>query len=85
MDARRVVAVLLVLSMARSVPRKDPRCYEPLDSGDSRGPTQSTRFYYNQEKKKCQTFQCTECGGNGNNFPDLYACKECCEWDMTCY
>nr|UMA83376.1 conotoxin precursor conkunitzin [Conus judaeus]UMA83700.1 conotoxin precursor conkunitzin [Conus judaeus] len=86
MDARRVVAVLLVLSMARSVTGKDPWCYEPLDLGDSRCPTLlSTRFYYNQEKEKCQTFLYTGCGGNSNNFPNLYACKECCEWDMTCY
>nr|AMP44685.1 conotoxin [Conus betulinus] len=84
MDVRRVPAVLLVLSMARSVTAIDARCNEPLNLGNTGCDEVRIRWYYNQGNVACQTFQYTGCGGNRNNFYNRDDCKKCCRWDMEC-
>jgi len=41
------------------------------------------RWYYDQDKGKCQIFYWGGCGGNENNFQTLFHCQQRCEF--TCH
>ena len=38
----------------------------------------STRYYYNKQSKTCLPFNYGGCGGNENNFENVYDCHEAC-------
>uniref|UniRef100_A0A8C7A8G0 Tissue factor pathway inhibitor n=1 Tax=Neovison vison TaxID=452646 RepID=A0A8C7A8G0_NEOVI len=59
-------------------PRNKPDyCFLDEDSGLCRG--YITRYFYNNETKKCEEFKYGGCLGNQNNFMTLEQCKSTCE------
>uniref|UniRef100_A0A8C7A5D4 Tissue factor pathway inhibitor n=1 Tax=Neovison vison TaxID=452646 RepID=A0A8C7A5D4_NEOVI len=52
-------------------------CFLDEDSGLCRG--YITRYFYNNETKKCEEFKYGGCLGNQNNFMTLEQCKSTCE------
>ena len=36
------------------------------------------RYYYNSKTKSCERFTYGGCGGNSNNFADIYQCEDAC-------
>ncbi|XP_059024637.1 tissue factor pathway inhibitor isoform X8 [Mustela lutreola] len=56
---------------------KPDYCFLDEDSGLCRG--YLTRYFYNNETKKCEEFKYGGCLGNQNNFMTLEQCKRACE------
>ncbi|XP_030892254.1 tissue factor pathway inhibitor isoform X1 [Leptonychotes weddellii] len=56
---------------------KPDYCFLGEDSGVCRG--YITRYFYNNESKKCEDFKYGGCLGNQNNFESLDQCKQTCE------
>ncbi|XP_045875043.1 tissue factor pathway inhibitor isoform X2 [Meles meles] len=56
---------------------KPDYCFLDEDSGLCRG--YLTRYFYNNETKKCEEFKYGGCLGNQNNFMSLEQCKSTCE------
>ncbi|KAL1787078.1 tissue factor pathway inhibitor isoform X1 [Sigmodon hispidus] len=52
-------------------------CFLEEDPGICRGLI--TRYFYNNQSKKCERFKYGGCLGNLNNFETLEACKDTCE------
>ena len=54
--------------------------FEPCLQDLSKGPCGKafTRFYFNQELQKCQSFEYSGCGGNFNNFMTKHECEAIC-------
>ncbi|XP_030614800.1 tissue factor pathway inhibitor a isoform X2 [Archocentrus centrarchus] len=55
--------------------RSEP-CFRPVDRGTCDGAER--RFAYNPEKKRCQSFSYSGCGGNENNFISRKHCIHKC-------
>ncbi|XP_058534241.1 tissue factor pathway inhibitor 2 isoform X2 [Ochotona princeps] len=51
-------------------------CYSPKDEGLCSANV--TRYYFNPQKKGCDVFAYTGCGGNENNFVNLQDCRQAC-------
>uniref|UniRef100_A0A452S6B0 BPTI/Kunitz inhibitor domain-containing protein n=1 Tax=Ursus americanus TaxID=9643 RepID=A0A452S6B0_URSAM len=58
-------------------PEKPDYCFLDEDSGLCRG--YMTRYFYNNQSKKCEGFKYGGCLGNQNNFESLEQCKKTCE------
>ncbi|XP_048069966.1 tissue factor pathway inhibitor isoform X4 [Ursus arctos] len=56
---------------------KPDYCFLDEDSGLCRG--YMTRYFYNNQSKKCEGFKYGGCLGNQNNFESLEQCKKTCE------
>ncbi|XP_017047548.1 LOW QUALITY PROTEIN: kunitz/BPTI-like toxin [Drosophila ficusphila] len=54
----------------------DPKCLQPLEVGPCR--MNLERFYYNKEKKTCETFKYGGCRGNDNRWGFRQTCEEAC-------
>lgn len=63
----------------RQVEEKLNRCTEPLKRGYCKASI--TRFWYNPDQQKCETFDYTGCYGNRNNFETLQECMMECQSD----
>uniref|UniRef100_K1PAS7 Trophoblast Kunitz domain protein 1 n=1 Tax=Magallana gigas TaxID=29159 RepID=K1PAS7_MAGGI len=61
----------------KQVEEKPSRCTEPLKRGYCRDSI--TRFWYNPEQQKCESFDYTGCYGNRNNFETLQDCMIECQ------
>lgn len=53
-----------------------PQCFLEPDAGHCAEP--ETRFYYDREKKRCEPFEYSGCGGNDNNFSTKSSCTDFC-------
>ncbi|XP_064457573.1 papilin-like isoform X2 [Ornithodoros turicata] len=54
-------------------------CHLPLDEGKCDNDTRpETRYFYDAERQECNAFVFAGCGGNDNNFMQLYACNKTC-------
>ncbi|XP_058534238.1 tissue factor pathway inhibitor 2 isoform X1 [Ochotona princeps] len=63
--------------MGYCAPKKSPSyCYSPKDEGLCSANV--TRYYFNPQKKGCDVFAYTGCGGNENNFVNLQDCRQAC-------
>ncbi|KAG7240540.1 hypothetical protein INR49_026824 [Caranx melampygus] len=51
-------------------------CFSPMDRGTCDGAEK--RFAYNPKTRRCQVFQYSGCGGNGNNFTSRKHCYRKC-------
>ncbi|EDW87575.1 tissue factor pathway inhibitor [Drosophila yakuba] len=54
----------------------DPKCLQPLEVGPCR--MNLERFYYNKDKKSCETFKYGGCRGNDNRWGFRQTCEEAC-------
>ncbi|XP_052853622.1 tissue factor pathway inhibitor [Drosophila gunungcola] len=54
----------------------DPKCLQPLEVGPCR--MNLERFYYNKDKKVCETFKYGGCRGNDNRWGFRQTCEEAC-------
>ncbi|XP_048414329.1 tissue factor pathway inhibitor 2 [Stegostoma tigrinum] len=52
-------------------------CTKPKDKGTCAADI--LRFYFNDEKGICETFDYSGCGGNNNNFISLNECQKICQ------
>nr|ACM40916.1 tissue factor pathway inhibitor [Culicoides nubeculosus] len=52
-------------------------CRGGMDRGDCNANV--TRYFYNNQTKKCEEFSWSACGGNNNNFVELDSCRRQCE------
>ncbi|XP_053386558.1 tissue factor pathway inhibitor-like isoform X2 [Mercenaria mercenaria] len=52
-------------------------CSNPRDNGE--GPKRMTRYFYNAETEKCQSFKYRGSGGNANGFLSFSQCQNVCE------
>lgn len=59
-----------------SAPLPVNRCQHPRDSGSCRG--KFDRWVWDTEKKVCERFTYSGCGGNGNNFASQEECLSIC-------
>ncbi|XP_052695478.1 kunitz-type protease inhibitor 1-like isoform X3 [Crassostrea angulata] len=64
-------------SKTKCVEEKPSRCTEPLKRGYCRDSI--TRFWYNPEQQKCESFDYSGCYGNRNNFETLQDCMIECQ------
>ncbi|XP_070133718.1 protease inhibitor isoform X2 [Drosophila bipectinata] len=55
---------------------RDPKCLQPLDPGPCRMSLE--RYYYNKDKKACETFKYGGCRGNDNRWGFRQTCEEAC-------
>ncbi|KAL8179835.1 UNVERIFIED_CONTAM: hypothetical protein K2H54_073371 [Gekko kuhli] len=55
---------------------RSKKCRFPSEKG--RCMLNLTRYYYNTDKKICETFSYGGCQGNSNNFKSLAACNKSC-------
>ena len=56
------------------------KCAQPKDTGSCQDATSapSEKYFYNTEADKCDKFQYSGCGGNGNNFQTKIECQAEC-------
>ncbi|KAH8413131.1 hypothetical protein KR009_008191 [Drosophila setifemur] len=54
----------------------DPKCLQPLEPGPCR--MNLERYYYNKDKKICETFKFGGCRGNDNRWGFRQTCEEAC-------
>ncbi|EDV31221.1 uncharacterized protein Dana_GF14652 [Drosophila ananassae] len=59
----------------------DPKCLQPLDPGPCRMSLE--RYYYNKDKKACETFKYGGCRGNDNRWGFRQTCEEACLSNKT--
>ncbi|XP_075067902.1 tissue factor pathway inhibitor 2 [Mixophyes fleayi] len=52
-------------------------CYSPKDEGSCSASV--TRYYFNIDRKTCEEFTYTGCGGNANNFVRIEDCNNMCK------
>ncbi|KAK4303757.1 hypothetical protein Pmani_024255 [Petrolisthes manimaculis] len=64
------------ITQTTSLPGQTSRCL--LDSHPGHCNEFIPRFYYNSERRTCEFFIYTGCGGNDNNFGTLETCLEAC-------
>uniref|UniRef100_A0A1I7RSZ6 Kunitz/Bovine pancreatic trypsin inhibitor domain protein n=1 Tax=Bursaphelenchus xylophilus TaxID=6326 RepID=A0A1I7RSZ6_BURXY len=64
-----------------AVPLPTNRCQHPVDSGNCGG--RFDRWIWNAEKRICESFIYTGCGGNGNNFGSREECLSICHIEVV--
>ncbi|EDW54168.1 kunitz-type serine protease inhibitor bungaruskunin [Drosophila sechellia] len=69
-----VATTTTTIKPQRLVP--DPKCLQPLEVGPCRMSLE--RFYYNKDKKACETFKYGGCRGNDNRWGFRQTCEEAC-------
>eukprot|EP01084_Bolivina_argentea_P223028 377427_1 len=63
---------------APTTPPPTDICMEPKDEGTCNHFIK--RYYYDQNRHKCKSFQYSGCGGNKNNFQSKTDCNKACKW-----
>ncbi|XP_014354260.1 tissue factor pathway inhibitor 2 isoform X2 [Latimeria chalumnae] len=56
-------------------------CNSPKEEGSCYAAV--TRYYYNPQKKACEEFSYSGCGGNANNFVSKKVCSKMCKKDTN--
>uniref|UniRef100_A0A0N4Z460 Kunitz/Bovine pancreatic trypsin inhibitor domain protein n=1 Tax=Parastrongyloides trichosuri TaxID=131310 RepID=A0A0N4Z460_PARTI len=65
-----------VLQTTTEFPFTENRCTPPKDPGHCSG--NFVRWFWNSERKICETFSYSGCGGNSNNFANREECLSVC-------